>query len=168
VVRLKGGDPFVFGRGGEELEYFRAAGVPISIIPGISSALGCAAEAELPLTFRNVATKLTFITAHRADSGEVDWKGLADPETTLVIYMGLANAASIRDGLAKAGRDPATPAAVLSRATWEDSRSVAGRLDALPALAARVGEGPALIVIGEVVRYSAPWRAAAALKEAVA
>jgi uroporphyrin-III C-methyltransferase/precorrin-2 dehydrogenase/sirohydrochlorin ferrochelatase len=168
VVRLKGGDPFVFGRGGEELEYLRAAHVPVSIVPGISSALGCAAEAELPLTFRNVATKLTFVTAHRAGTGEADWKGFADPETTLVIYMGLANAASIRDGLLKAGRDPATPVAVLSRGTWEDSRSVAGRLVALPQLAARVGEGPALIVIGEVVRYSAPWRAAVALKEAVA
>jgi uroporphyrin-III C-methyltransferase/precorrin-2 dehydrogenase/sirohydrochlorin ferrochelatase len=168
VVRLKGGDPFVFGRGGEELEHLRAAGIAVSVIPGISSALGCAAEAELPLTLRNVATRLTILTGHRVESGDVDWSNLASPDTTLAIYMGLSSAAEIRDGLIRAGADPATPAAILARGTWADSRSVAGRLDALPALAAQIGQGPAIIVIGEVVRHSAPWRAAVQFKENVA
>jgi uroporphyrin-III C-methyltransferase / precorrin-2 dehydrogenase / sirohydrochlorin ferrochelatase len=168
VVRLKGGDPFVFGRGGEELEFLRAEGVRVTIVPGISAALGCAAEADLPLTLRNVATKLTMLTAHRVEQGEIDWSSLKAPDTTLVIYMGLAVAASIRDGLIGAGRDPATPVAILARGTWADAKSVAGRLDALPALAAQIGQGPALIVVGEVVRHSAPWRAAARLEEEVA
>jgi uroporphyrin-III C-methyltransferase/precorrin-2 dehydrogenase/sirohydrochlorin ferrochelatase len=97
----------------------------------------------------------------------VDWSGLADPATTVVVYMGLAAATSVRDGLIAAGRNPATPAAVLSRGTWEDSKTVVGRLDALPALAAQAGQGPALIVVGEAVRHSAPWRAVEAA-EAVA
>jgi uroporphyrin-III C-methyltransferase/precorrin-2 dehydrogenase/sirohydrochlorin ferrochelatase len=168
VVRLKGGDPFVFGRGGEELEHLRASGISATVVPGISSALGCAAEAELPLTLRDVATRLTLLTGHRVEAGEVDWSGLADPATTVVVYMGLAAAADIRDGLIRAGRDPATPAAVLARGTWADAKSIAGRLDALPVLATQIGEGPALIVVGEVVRHSAPWRAAARIAEAVA
>jgi len=168
VVRLKGGDPFVFGRGGEELEYLRAEGVRVTVVPGISAALGCAAEAELPLTLRNVATKLTMLTAHRVEEGDVDWSSLAAPDTTVVIYMGLAVAASIRDGLIRAGRDPSTPVAILARGTRTDSKSVAGRLDTLPALAAAIADGPALIVIGEVVRHSAPWRAALRSEEEVA
>jgi uroporphyrin-III C-methyltransferase/precorrin-2 dehydrogenase/sirohydrochlorin ferrochelatase len=168
VVRLKGGDPFVFGRGGEELEFLREQGIRASVIPGITAALGCATEAELPLTLRNAATRIAFVTAHRADAGEVEWSGLGDTATTVVIYMGLAAATTVRDRLLAAGRDPATPAAVLARGTWEDSRPVVGRLDALPALAAQAGQGPALIVIGEVVRHSAPWRAAANTKAEVA
>jgi uroporphyrin-III C-methyltransferase/precorrin-2 dehydrogenase/sirohydrochlorin ferrochelatase len=162
VVRLKGGDPFVFGRGGEELEHLRRAGVPVVVVPGITAALGCAAEFDLPLTFRNEASKLTFITAHRADeAASVDWSSLADPQATLVVYMGLASAAAVREGLIAAGRDPATPAAVLARGTRPDSQSAVGRLDQLADLAADIGEGPAILVIGEVVARSAPWRAAA-------
>jgi uroporphyrin-III C-methyltransferase / precorrin-2 dehydrogenase / sirohydrochlorin ferrochelatase len=168
VVRLKGGDPFVFGRGGEELEHLRSVGISVTVIPGITSVLGCAAEAELPLTLRDVATKLTLLTGHRVEAGEVDWSGLADASTTVVVYMGLAAAAEIRDGLIRAGRDAATPAAILARGTRADSKSVVGRLDALPALAAQIGEGPALIIIGEVVRHSATWLAAAKINEAVA
>jgi uroporphyrin-III C-methyltransferase/precorrin-2 dehydrogenase/sirohydrochlorin ferrochelatase len=161
VVRLKGGDPFIFGRGGEELEYLRQAGVPVVVVPGISAALGCAAESELPLTFRNEASTLTFITAHRAeDAAAIDWSGAADPQTTVVVYMGLASASAVRDRLIAAGRDPATPAAVLARGTRPDAQAAVGRLDGLAALAAEVGEGPALLVIGEVVARSAPWRAA--------
>jgi uroporphyrin-III C-methyltransferase/precorrin-2 dehydrogenase/sirohydrochlorin ferrochelatase len=161
VVRLKGGDAFVFGRGGEEVERLRAHDIPIVIVPGITAALGCAAEAELPLTYRSEATRLSFVTAHRADEAAgVDWSGLTGKETTVVVYMGLASAAAVRDGLVKAGRDPATPAAVLARGTRPDSRAVVGRLDDLPKLAASVGEGPALLVIGEVVAHSAPWREA--------
>ena len=161
VVRLKGGDPFVFGRGGEELEYLRRAGVPVVVVPGITAALGCAAESGLPLTFRNEASTLAFITAQRADeAAAVDWSSLSDPQTTVVVYMGLASAAAVRDGLIAAGRDGATPAAVLARGTRPDAQAAVGRLDRLDSLAADVGEGPAILVIGEVVARSTPWRAA--------
>jgi len=140
VVRLKGGDAFVFGRGGEEIERLREHNIPVVIVPGITAGL-------------------SFVTAHRADeAAAVDWSGLSGKETTVVVYMGLASAAAVRDGLVKAGRDPATPAAVLARGTRPDSRAVVGRLDDLPKLAAAAGEGPALLVIGEVVAHSAPWR----------
>jgi uroporphyrin-III C-methyltransferase/precorrin-2 dehydrogenase/sirohydrochlorin ferrochelatase len=159
VVRLKGGDPFVFGRGGEELEYLRAQGIPLVVVPGITAALGCAAEAGLPLTFRGEAIRLTFITANRADeAAAIDWKALADPQMTLVVYMGLASAAAVRDGLIAAGRDPATPAGVLARGTRPDAQSAVGPLTQLPALAASVGDGPALLVVGEVVARSDAWR----------
>jgi uroporphyrin-III C-methyltransferase/precorrin-2 dehydrogenase/sirohydrochlorin ferrochelatase len=161
VVRLKGGDPFIFGRGGEELEYLRAAGVPVVVVPGVTAALGCAAEASLPLTFRNEAGKLAFITAQRAEeAAAIDWSSLTDRQTTLVVYMGLASAAAVRDGLIAAGRDGETPAAVLARGTRPDSQAAVGRLDELAALASEVGEGPAILVIGEVVARSTPWRAA--------
>src|SRR5262249_58744156 len=111
VVRLKGGDPFVIGRGGEELDYLRKAGVPVVVVPGITAALGCAAEVGLPLTLRNEAGKLAFLTAQRVEeAASIDWSGLADPQMTVVVYMGLASAAAVRDGLIAAGRDGATPA----------------------------------------------------------
>jgi uroporphyrin-III C-methyltransferase/precorrin-2 dehydrogenase/sirohydrochlorin ferrochelatase len=161
VVRLKGGDPFIFGRGGEELEYLRQANVPAVVVPGISAALGCAAESGLPLTFRNEASTLTFITAHRAeDAAAIDWSGPANRQTTVVVYMGLSSAAAVRDRLIAAGRDPATPAAVLARGTRPDAQAAVGRLDGLAELAAEVGEGPAILVIGEVVARSTPWHAA--------
>jgi uroporphyrin-III C-methyltransferase/precorrin-2 dehydrogenase/sirohydrochlorin ferrochelatase len=161
VVRLKGGDPFVFGRGGEELEYLRRSNVPVIVVPGITAALGCAAESGLPLTFRNDASRLTFVTAHRAeDAAAIDWSGLGDRQTTVVVYMGLASAGAVQDGLIAAGRDPATSTAVLARATRPDSHAAIGCLDGLAALAAAVGEGPAILVIGDVVARSTPWRAA--------
>jgi uroporphyrin-III C-methyltransferase / precorrin-2 dehydrogenase / sirohydrochlorin ferrochelatase len=163
VVRLKGGDPFVFGRGGEELDYLRRHDVPVIVVPGITAALGCAAQAGLPLTLRNEATRLCLVTAHlAADAQATDWSGLADPRTTVVVYMGLAAAPAVRNGLIAAGRDPCTPVAVLARGTRPDAASVAGRLDALEAPAAQVGEGPALIVVGDVVAHSDPWLAALA------
>jgi uroporphyrin-III C-methyltransferase/precorrin-2 dehydrogenase/sirohydrochlorin ferrochelatase len=161
VVRLKGGDPFVFGRGGEELDHLRRAGVPVVVVPGITAALGCAAEVGLPLTFRNEASKLALVTASLAEDAEaVDWAPLADRSTTIVVYMGLASAAAVRNGLITAGRDAATPAAVLARGTRPDAQAVVGRLDALETLATEVGEGPAILVIGDVVARSAPWHAA--------
>ena len=160
VVRLKGGDPFVFGRGGEELEYLQEAGVPVFVVPGITAALGCAAEAGLPLTFRNEASRLTLVTANGADGADsIDWSGLSDPHTTVVVYMGLSSAVLVRSGLIAAGRDPQTPVAILARGTRPDSIAAVGRLDDLPALAASVGEGPALLVIGDVVARSEPWKA---------
>ncbi len=161
VVRLKGGDPFIFGRGGEELEYLREAGIATVVVPGITAALGCAAEMGLPLTFRNEATRLTFITAHRANEAEAtDWNGLADPQSTVVVYMGLSTAASVRDGLIAAGRDPLTPVAVLARGTRPDAQSAVGRLADIAALSARVGDGPAILVIGDVVARSDAWLSA--------
>jgi uroporphyrin-III C-methyltransferase/precorrin-2 dehydrogenase/sirohydrochlorin ferrochelatase len=159
AVRLKGGDPFVFGRGGEELEHLRDAGIPTIVVPGITAALGCAAEAGLPLTFRQEASRLSFVTASTTDGAEaIDWSGLADRQTTVVVYMGLASAAAVRAGLTAAGRHPDTPVAVLARGTRPDAKAVAGRLADLPALAAEAGEGPALLVIGETVARSEPWR----------
>ena len=118
VVRLKGGDPFVFGRGGEELEHLQQAGVQAFVVPGVTAALGCAAEAGLPLTFRKEASRLSIVTANVAEgAGSVDWSGLSDPHTTVVVYMGLSSAAFVRSGLIAAGRDPRTPAAVLARGT---------------------------------------------------
>jgi uroporphyrin-III C-methyltransferase/precorrin-2 dehydrogenase/sirohydrochlorin ferrochelatase len=160
VARLKGGDPFIFGRGGEELDHLRQAGVPAVVIPGVTAALGCAAEIGLPLTFRNEATRLCLITAQRAeDAAATDWSGLADPQTTVVVYMGVAVAANVRDGLIAAGRSPSTPAAVLARGTRPDASAIYGELRDLAALAARAGNSPALLVIGEVVARADGWRA---------
>lgn len=160
VVRLKGGDPFIFGRGGEELDYLRQAQVPVVVIPGVTAALGCAAEVGLPLTFRNEATRLGFITAHRADeAAAVDWEGLDGPQTTVVVYMGLASAAAVRDGLIGAGRDRKTPAAVLARGTRPDSHAAVGYLEDLARLAAECGDGPALLVVGQVVARCDAWQA---------
>jgi uroporphyrin-III C-methyltransferase/precorrin-2 dehydrogenase/sirohydrochlorin ferrochelatase len=159
VVRLKGGDPFVFGRGGEELEYLQNEGIEVVVVPGITAALGCAAEAELPLTHRGESGRLVLITAHRADEAEaIDWTGLAAPDTTLAIYMGRASAEAVVRGLLSAGRDPETPAAVLAQGTRKRSKAVTGPLKDLPALVAASGEGPTLLVLGEVVKRSRPWR----------
>jgi uroporphyrin-III C-methyltransferase / precorrin-2 dehydrogenase / sirohydrochlorin ferrochelatase len=159
VARLKGGDPFVFGRGGEEIEYLRTEGIPVEVVPGVTAALGCAAEIGLPLTFRNEADRLIFITAQHADAADAtDWSGLADARTTVVVYMGRETAGAVRSGLIAAGRDAATPVAILSRGTRPDARSIVGRLDDLARLAAQAGDGPALLVIGEVVARSQPWR----------
>ena len=128
-------------------------------MPGITAALGCAAEAGLPLTFRKEATRLSFVTANTAEGAQsVDWSGLSDPYTTVVVYMGLLRGLGARR-IDRAGRDPQTPAAVLACGT-PDAKTVVGRLDELPALAAEAGEGPALLVIGDVVAHSEPWRAA--------
>ncbi|MGQ4275185.1 siroheme synthase CysG [Terrihabitans sp. B22-R8] len=164
VVRLKGGDPFVFGRGGEEIDAMEKAGIDVVVVPGITAALGCAAEAELPLTHREEAARLVLLTAHRAaDAAAIDWSGLIAPDMTLAIYMGKASAPLVADGLIAAGRDPSTPAAVLARGTRPDASHVAGRLEELPALVEQAGNGPALLVLGEVVRRSKPWRLRAAI-----
>ena len=160
VVRLKSGDPFVFGRGGEELDCLRAAKVPVVVIPGVTAALGCAAEAGLPLTFRNEASRLCLITAHRAeDATATDWSGLGDPQTTVVVYMGLASAAVVSDCLINVGRDPKTPAAGLARGTRPDAAASVGHLEDLARLAAEAGDGPALLVVGDVVARSNAWQA---------
>jgi uroporphyrin-III C-methyltransferase/precorrin-2 dehydrogenase/sirohydrochlorin ferrochelatase len=159
AVRLKGGDAFVFGRGGEEVEALREAGIAYSVVPGITAALGAAAQFEVPLTFRNEALRITFLTAHRAKDAEmVDWSALTDEKMTIVVYMGMTAAASIRAGLLAAGRSPQAPVGVFARATLPDAQAEIGTLDELPGLVERVGRGPAILVIGDVVAHSAAWR----------
>jgi uroporphyrin-III C-methyltransferase / precorrin-2 dehydrogenase / sirohydrochlorin ferrochelatase len=159
AVRLKGGDPFVFGRGGEEVEALRAAGIAYSIVPGISAGLGAAAQFEVPLTFRHEALRITFLTAHKAkDTETVDWSTLTDEKMTVVVYMGMTAAPSVRAGLLAAGRSPQTPVGVFARVTRPDAQAVVGTLDELPALIGQVNGGPAILVIGDVVAHSAPWR----------
>ncbi len=159
AVRLKGGDPFIFGRGGEEVAALRDAGVPYAVIPGITAGLGAAAESEVPLTFRREALRITFLTAHKVrDAEAVDWSALTDVKMTVVVYMGMTAAPAIRAGLLAAGRSPRTPVGVFARATRPDAKAVVGILDNLPALAAQVDKGPAILVIGDVVARSAPWR----------
>lgn len=153
VVRLKGGDPFVFGRGGEEVEALREAGIHASVVPGISAALGCAASAGLPLTHRDHAQTLTFVTGH-AKSGDVpdlDWQALARPAQTVVVFMGVGTAPKISEHLIHAGRAASTPVAVIENGTRSNEIRVFGTLAELPQLIERAGiKGPALLVIGEV------------------
>ncbi|MBN8973311.1 MAG: uroporphyrinogen-III C-methyltransferase [Rhizobiales bacterium] len=160
AVRLKGGDGYVFGRGGEEVNALRAAGVAYTVVPGITAALGAAAEFEVPLTYRHEARRVTFLTAHKAaDAADVDWSALTDLEMTVVVYMGMTAAPAVRAGLIKAGRSPLTPVGVFARVTRPDSRAAVGVLDDLPDLATQVDGGPAILIIGDVVAHSAPWRA---------
>jgi uroporphyrin-III C-methyltransferase/precorrin-2 dehydrogenase/sirohydrochlorin ferrochelatase len=159
AVRLKGGDPFVFGRGGEEVEALREAGVAYSVVPGITAGLGAAAQFEVPLTFRHEALRITFLTAHKArDAQTVDWSTLTDDRMTVVVYMGMTAAPSVRAGLLSAGRSPQTPVGVFARVTRIDAQAAVGTLDELPALVEQIDGGPAILIIGDVVAHSAPWR----------
>jgi len=159
AVRLKGGDPFIFGRGGEEVDVLREAGVNYSVIPGITAGLGAAAQFETPLTYRQEALRITFLTAHKArDAGNVDWSALTDKQMTVVVYMGMTAAPTIRDGLLAAGRSPRTPVGVFARVTRPDATAAVGTLDQLPELVAQIDGGPAILIIGDVVAHSAPWR----------
>jgi len=157
VVRLKGGDPFVFGRGGEELDHLARHGIRAVIVPGITAAMGCVARAGFPLTQRDVATTVTFVSGRAKAGGlDLDWPALAKRRQTLVVYMGVATAAELSAGLIGHGRDPATPVAVIENGTRPDERVCHGRLAELPGLiAANAVTPPALIVIGEVVRLGA-------------
>jgi uroporphyrin-III C-methyltransferase/precorrin-2 dehydrogenase/sirohydrochlorin ferrochelatase len=159
AVRLKGGDPFIFGRGGEEIEALRQAGVVYSVIPGITAGLGAAAQFEVPLTFRREALRITFLTAHKArDAEAVDWSTLTDVKMTIVVYMGMTAAPSVRSGLLAAGRSPQTPVGVFARVTRPDAQAEVGTLNQLPDLIEKIDGGPALLIIGDVVAHSAPWR----------
>jgi uroporphyrin-III C-methyltransferase len=151
VVRLKGGDPFIFGRGGEEAEACRAAGVPVEVVPGISAAIGAAAAAQLPLTHRNSASVVSFVAGQCKGLTEQDWTGLAGPGRTLVIYMGVATAEAIAEKLIADGLSPTIPVAVIENATRSQMRVLRASLAGLADLVAgeRV-KSPALIVIGEV------------------
>jgi uroporphyrin-III C-methyltransferase/precorrin-2 dehydrogenase/sirohydrochlorin ferrochelatase len=159
VVRLKAGDPFIFGRGGEEVEALRAAGLPVSVVPGVTAALGCAASAGIPLTHRRLASAVTFVTGHRADgSRDEAWPALAAHGHTLAIYMGATEAASVRDRLLDAGAAPTTPVAIVENGTRPDERVSTGRLSDLARLAAthtRGDAGPSLLIVGEVAALAA-------------
>jgi uroporphyrin-III C-methyltransferase / precorrin-2 dehydrogenase / sirohydrochlorin ferrochelatase len=137
----------------------RQAGIAYSIVPGISAGLGAAAQFEVPLTYRHQALRITFLTAHKAtDSQNVDWSTLTDEKMTVVVYMGMTAAPSVRAGLLAAGRSPQTPVGVFARVTRPDAQAVVGTLDELPALIDQIDGGPAILVIGDVVAHSAPWR----------
>src|SRR5580704_1876171 len=155
VVRLKSGDPLIFGRAGEEIEALRRAGIPFEIVPGVTSAMGAAAAAQIPLTHRRASSALVFITAHQAPGSETtDWNKLAGSGATLVIYMPGQNYAEIAAKLKAAGISPATPCAIISRATTQHQqthRSTIAELHRSPKLSA-----PTLLVVGEVVRLADP------------
>lgn len=155
VVRLKGGDPFIFGRGGEELEACRAAGVPVEVVPGISAAIGCAAQAQLPLTHRDAASAVTFVAGQCKGLTDQDWSGLAGHGRTLVIYMGVATATDIADKLIADGVSPAIPVAVLENGTRADMRTLRTLLADLGDMVVREKvKSPALIVVGDVAAYA--------------
>jgi uroporphyrin-III C-methyltransferase/precorrin-2 dehydrogenase/sirohydrochlorin ferrochelatase len=163
VVRLKAGDPFVFGRGGEEVEALRDAGLPAAVVPGITAALGIAASVGIPLTHRRFASAVTFVTGHGAPENqgsghEAAWPALAAQGHTLAIYMGATEAASVRDRLLGAGADPSTPVAIVENGTRPDERVSIGRLADLARLAvphvSRGDAGPSLIIVGEVAAFA--------------
>ena len=151
VVRLKGGDPFIFGRGGEELETLVGSGIGFQVVPGITAASGCAAYAGIPLTHRDHAQSVRFVTAHgKGGARDLDWPLLAKDKQTLVFYMGLSSCATIREQLLTHGKGGDTPVALIERGTQPSQRVIRGTLDQLPELAAGV-ESPALIMVGSVV-----------------
>jgi uroporphyrin-III C-methyltransferase len=155
VVRLKGGDPFIFGRGGEEVEAVRAAGLKVEVIPGVSAALGCAAEMMLPLTHRDWSSAVSFVAGQCKGLTEQNWSGLAGVGRTLVIYMGVASGGCIADKLIADGLAPDMPVAVLERGTLSGSRAMRTVLADLGSLIDRERViSPAIIVVGEVVLLS--------------
>ena len=154
VVRLKGGDPLVFGRGSEEALYLARHGVSCEIVPGVTAAAGCAASAGIPLTHRGLASGVRFVTGHGCAGRplDLDWPRLADPETTLVVYMGLAHVSEIACRLIEAGRPADTPAAAVANGTLSDERTVVATLATLADRVQRASlPAPVLFVIGRVV-----------------
>jgi len=165
VLRLKGGDPFVFGRGGEEISDLADNGISFQVIPGVTAANGCAAYAGIPLTHRDHAQGYVVVTGHEKD-GELNlnWESLIQPRQTVVIYMGLTSLAAITTGLLEHGADPATPAAVIENGTRDGQRVITGTLETLLHKSSRAGVGsPALIIVGSVVtlRDKLAWFASA-------
>ncbi|MEH6827583.1 uroporphyrinogen-III C-methyltransferase [Parasphingorhabdus sp.] len=154
VVRLKGGDPFIFGRGGEEADDCIAAGVAVEVVPGISAALGCAAQARMPLTHRDASSAVSFVAGQCKGLSDQNWSGLAGKGRTLVIYMGVANAEAIVEKLIADGVAPELPVAVLENGTRTDFRALRTLLTDLGDMVRRENvQSPALLVVGEVARY---------------
>jgi len=154
VVRLKGGDPFVFGRGGEEADALRAAGLAVEVVPGITAGIAAPAAIGVPVTDRRHAPGVAFVTGHRRDGGAApDWRALVESRLTLVVYMGVARCRAIVDELIAAGCDPEQPAAAIASAHTPEQRHVASTLRALPdAVASHRLRSPAILVIGDVAR----------------
>ena len=153
VVRLKGGDPYVFGRGGEEALALAEAGIPFEVVPGISSIAAVPAAAGIPVTHRGVSDRVTIATAHAADGSPPDYASLVAAGGTLVLFMGLGRLRELADGLTRAGMAAATPAAVVSRGTLPDQEVITATLDEIADVAGDL-PGPALVVIGDVVALS--------------
>ena len=156
VVRLKGGDPFVFGRGGEELEFLRSHGIAYEVVPGVTAALACAAYSGVPLTHREHAHSVQFVTAHCKESLDaLDWKALAAPRQTLAVYMGVAQLGALRERLLAAGRAADTPVAAIENGTRTNQRVIVSSVDGLADLAqAHALRSPSLLIIGEVAAFA--------------
>ncbi|PJI39494.1 siroheme synthase CysG [Ferrovibrio sp.] len=155
VVRLKAGDPFIFGRGGEEMDYLTDRGITVSVIPGITAALGCAAAAGIPLTHRELSHGISLVSGQLKDGEDnFAWADRAAAGETVVVYMGLNQATNIRDRLIATGASPALPVALIENGTRPDQLVSAGTLRALPALATQHGSGPVLLIIGKVAAYA--------------
>lgn len=161
VARLKGGDPCIFGRGGEEAAWLGARGVDCELVNGITAGLAGATQCGIPLTLRGVSRGVTLVTAHTKDDSPLNWRGLAEGGTTLVVYMGVAKLAEIRDGLLDGGMSESTPVAMIENASLPSQREYRSRLGALLTDAARFAlKSPAILVIGEVVGVAAEQRLA--------
>jgi len=165
VARLKGGDPFVFGRGGEEIEALEAAGVAFEVVSGITAGIAAPAALGIPVTHRDIARGVTFLTGHARDGAEPNWQALRASGTTLVIYMGVKRVATLVAGMLEAGFPANTPACAIRNGTLETQTEVVTMLGALPAATAQLGS-PAILVIGEVVRHA--WVSAVTSEERAA
>jgi uroporphyrin-III C-methyltransferase/precorrin-2 dehydrogenase/sirohydrochlorin ferrochelatase len=154
VVRLKGGDPFIFGRGGEEIEELAAAGVPFQVVPGITAAAGCASYAGIPLTHRDFAQTCIFVTGHMKDDRlALNWEALVQPRQTIAVYMGVKGMDALCAGLIAHGMQPGMPAAIIEQGTTAQQRVHVGTLSTLPDLVReRNIKPPSMTIIGEVVR----------------
>lgn len=158
VVRLKNGDPLLFGRGGEEIEFLRSKGISYEVIPGITSATGVPSSLGLPLTHRQLSSQVLIVSGHSARKVAPDWKAIAKFKGTLVVLMGAAAIGSICKGLLEGGKDPGTPSCIISRGTSKGERVVCGNLEELESLAGRKEMAPAIVVIGEVVKLAKFYR----------
>jgi uroporphyrin-III C-methyltransferase/precorrin-2 dehydrogenase/sirohydrochlorin ferrochelatase len=154
VLRLKGGDPFIFGRGGEEIETLAAQGIAFQVVPGITAAVGCAAYAGIPLTHRDYAQSCVFITGHLQQGKLIlNWSGLIQPGQTIAVYMGVGAAKVLCDELVKHGMDAQTPVAIIQQGTTIHQRTYIGTLQTMPEIIENEDiQPPSMLIIGEVVR----------------